>query len=111
MTNQPQNLRGLKALVGIMAVLIIVGTTVVVGTVASRLYSRFNPPPTPATSSEAPPPPQELASTLKLPAGEHIVGIANAGSELAILTTSSQGEEVLMFNPTSGALRTVLSSH
>lgn len=117
MSGQPQNLRGLKALVGIMAVLIIVGTTVVVGTVIHRLYARFNSPPTPLTSAAPPlpsttPPLSAIAAPpIALPEGEHIVEIAAAGSELAVLVSTPLGEKVLILNPFSGKIRTALSSH
>ena len=41
MQDQPrQDLRGLKALVGIMGVLIVLGTALVIGVVIHRLYAR-----------------------------------------------------------------------
>lgn len=116
MTDQPQSLRGLKALVGGMAVLIIIGTTVVVGTVIHRLYARFNQPPTPPYNLEAPPAPlaatQPVTSsaTVKLASGEHIAAISGVGNDVAVLVTSSQGDKLLILNPASGAVHTALST-
>lgn len=116
MKNQPQDLRGLKALVGIMAVLIIIGTTVVVGTVIHRLYARFTASPTPDSSATAQaalppslpagPPPKAII----LPSDEHVISIASAGAEIALLVTTPKGEKLLILNPDSGTLRTALSS-
>lgn len=116
MTNQPKDLRGLKALVGILAVLIIIGTTVVAGTVIHRLYARFTLPPTPpanpsisapaASSISEGAPPKALA----LPGDEHIMAITGSGADIAILVTTTKGEKLLILNPDSGTLRTALTS-
>lgn len=116
MTGQPQNLRGLKALVGVMAVLIIIGTTVVVGTVIHRLYARFNSPPTPPLAAAVPVSTSVPASSVvptfvtKLGAGEHIVEMASAGANIALLVATPQGQKLLILNPISGAVKTVLTS-
>lgn len=116
MADQPQNLRGLKALVGGMAVLIIIGTTVVVGTVIHRLYARFNAPPTPPSGLVAAPslpasaPPSLAFTSTKLAPGEHIAAISGVGTEVAVLVTSPQGEKLLILNPASGVVQTVLST-
>lgn len=100
-----------------MAVLIIIGTTVVVGTVIYRLYARFNPPPTPLTSATVSLPaataplPSRSNLDIKLPAGEHIVEITSIGSELAVLVSTPQGENLLILDPASGERRIILSSH
>lgn len=116
MTNQPQSLRGLKALVGIMAILIIIGTTVVVGTVIYRLYARFASQPTPSTQVVTPlasatpvslPPP---GKPIRLGVGQHITQITSAGANIAILVSTPNGEDLLLLNPVSGAIRTLLTS-
>lgn len=100
-----------------MAVLIIIGTTVVVGTVAYRLYDRFNKTPTPPTDIATISAPNaefsltNTASPLKLPSNEHIAAIAAAGADLAVLITSPKGEEVMVINPASGSVRTILTTH
>ncbi len=113
--NQPQNLRGLKALVGIMGVLIVIGTTVVVGTIIHRLYTKFLAPSTVQNAQGfAPPPPGPVAipappamatapaQPFTLPKGTQIESIAPAGAGLAILTTSATGQTVLLLDPASG---------
>ena len=137
--NQPQNLRGWRALVGIMGVLIILGTTVVVGTIIHRLYTKFVAPPTvPTGQSFTPPPPGPVAvpaqppasastapaslytaptvappppsAPLTLPPGTHIQAIAQAGAGLAILTTGPSGQSVLLLDPATGKTRTAIQS-
>ena len=101
-----------------MAILIIIGTTIVVGTVIYRLYARFNPPPTPSATSgsiaapvASPALPTIPAPTVQLADGEHITAIAAAGADVAILVAGPQSERVLILNPASGAIRTALVSH
>lgn len=99
-----------------MAVLIIMGTTVVIVTVIHRLYARFNPSPTsPANVAVSAPPapsvlPHTALPTIKLGAGEHIVSIATVGADLAILVAAKQGEILLILNPASGEIRPILTS-
>ncbi len=115
MRDQPQSdLRGLKALVGILGVLIVVGTAVVIGTVIHRLYARNDAPSmaqplaTPAAPAPALPAPAGLASTV-LPPGEHIAGIAAAGGRIAVWVSGPQGDRLLLVDPLSGQSRVVLS--
>ncbi len=114
MQGQPQNLRGLKALVGIMGVLIVIGTTVVVGTVIHRLYARFNAPSIPAApvapvaGSVAVPVAHAVAAALE--PGEHIAGIAAAGPDVAVWVSGPKGERVLLLDPVSGTARVGLQS-
>jgi hypothetical protein len=112
----------LKALVGIMGALIIIGTSIVVGTIIHRLYNKFLVPPTVETASPyAPPPPGAVAvptpnlyatpsRAVTLPKGTHIQSIAPLGQGLAILTTSPQGDAVLLLDPDTGAVHTELQS-
>ncbi len=106
MNDQPQNLRGLKAAVGIMSVLIVVGTTVVVGTIIHRLYARESaPPPTlqPLALPAVPVAPQGVAAQLQ--PGEHIAGIAAAGADVAVWVSGPNGGRLLLLNPASGEIR------
>jgi Family of unknown function (DUF6476) len=110
MRDQPQsNLRGLKALVGILGVLIVVGTAVVIGTVIHRLYARNDAPSmAQPLATPAAPAPAGLASTV-LPPGEHIAGIAAAGGRIAVWVSGPQGDRLLLVDPLSGQSRVVLS--
>ena len=120
MTDQPKSLRGLKAAVGGMGLLIIVGTTVVFGTIIHRVYVKFNAPSTPLPMASVPPPlgAMTVAMPATMPAGalaqlapgEHIAGIAPAGAELAVWVNGPNGDRLLLLNPVTGQARTVLAS-
>ncbi len=116
MQDQPQNLRGLKALVGGMGVLIIIGTTVVIGTIIHRLYARFSAPSTAPAAAAVPAPgsvPPALppaAVAAQIAPGEHISGIAPAGADLAIWVSGPKGDRLLLLNPATGQTRTVLAT-
>jgi hypothetical protein len=112
--NSPQNLRGLKALVAGMGVLIVIGVTVVAGTIIHRLYASFSAPPmvaaplaaaiSPVTAGEASLHPGELAN------GEHISGLAAAGPYVAIWVSGPEGDRILLLNPLSGQVRVGLQA-
>jgi hypothetical protein len=106
MTDQPQDLRGLKAAVGIMGVLIVVGTTVVVGTIIHRLYARVSAPPPMAMPLALPALPAVAAVPVaaQLPPGEHIAGIAAAGGDVAVWVNGPDGGRLLLLNPVSGQI-------
>lgn len=116
MQDQPQNLRGLKALVGIMAVLIIIGTTVVVGTLIRRFYAKTTPAPTTTAlinasntadiESSLP-----TASTLTLPQGLQIEGITAIDHQLAIWVRGPVGDKIIILNPQTGQAHTLVTSH
>ncbi|WP_297488794.1 hypothetical protein [Acidocella sp.] len=109
MRDQPQaNLRGLKVLVGGMGVLIVLGTAVVVGTVIHRIYARK-----PAASMVvAPMVPGASAATAvgALAPGEHIAGIAGAGSDVAVWVNGPGGDRLLLVDPASGQVSVALST-
>lgn len=117
MQDQPQNLRGLKALVGFMAVLIVIGTTVVVGTLIHRFYAKSAPAPT--TTASAPtdateiqgnvPPP--VSSTLVLAPGLQIEGMTSVGHDLALWIRGPVGDKVLLVDPRTGQTQTIVTSH
>ena len=116
MTDQPQNLRGLKAAVGGMGVIIVIGTTVVVGTIIHRLYARISAPPpiaaplavpgAPVAAAWAPPPTGNAA----LPAGSHISGIAPAGPDVAVWVSGPGGDQLWLVNPETGAHTVALAA-
>jgi hypothetical protein len=114
MTDQPQNLRGLKAAVGIMGVLIVIGTAVVIGTIIHRIYARVSAPPPMAAAPLSVPAAPALpagafpAAAPQLAPGEHIAGIAPAGAEVAVWVSGPAGDRLLLVNPASGAVRVVL---
>ncbi len=99
-TQPKQDLRALKALVGVMGVLIILGTALVIGVVISRLYARSQAP---SIFVAAP----AVAHAVLAP-GEHIAGIAAAGGNVAVWVTGPGGDRLLLLDPASGALRTAL---
>ena len=104
----------MKAAVGIMGVLIIIGTTVVVGTVIHRLYASFATPSTPQTMASAPvsavPVEMPAGVVAQLAPGERISGIAPAGAELAVWLSGPKGDRLLLLNPVTGQARVVLAS-
>ncbi len=101
-----------------MGVLIIIGSTVVVGTIIHRLYARFTVPSTaPVPSVASVPAPQAVpaaavppAAAAQLAPGERISGIASAGAELAIWVSGAKGDRLLLLDPVTGRARIVLSS-
>ncbi len=97
MRDQPRgNLLGLKVLVGIMGVLIVLGTAVVAGTVVHRLYARKAAP----SRQEAMP--VAVAGSVALEAGEKIQGIAGTGDEIAVWVSGPGGGRVLLIDPSNG---------
>ncbi len=114
MTDQPQNLRGLKAAVGGMGVLIVIGTTVVVGTIIHRLYARVSAPPPIAAPLAAPAAPAGATAaspvTASLPAGSHIAGIAAAGPDVAVWVSAPGGDQLWLVNPQTGARYVALAA-
>jgi len=94
----------LKALVGIMGVLIVLGTAVVAGTIVHRLYANARPP----SMAGAPPPP--VADPAVLPAGAHIAGIAAAGGDVAVWVSGPGGDQLWLVNPQTGARSLALTA-
>ena len=100
MRDQPQdNLRGLKALVGILGVLIVVGTALVIGMVIHRLYARSDAP---SMAPLAAPAGCRPVRRRVLAPGEHIAGIAAAGGRIAVWVRGPQGDRLLLIDPASG---------
>jgi hypothetical protein len=107
MRDQSQgDLRGLKALVGIMGVLIILGTALVIGVVIHRIYARNGAPSMPAAVLAVP---GAGGSAATLAPGERIAGIAAAGGDVAVWVSSPVGDRVLLIDPASGRVNVALS--
>ncbi len=102
MRDQPPELRGLKALVVILGTLIVLGTALVVGVVIQRIYAK---PAVPSMMAM----PGRAAPTTVLPAGDHVAGIAAAGSAVAVWVTGPDGDEVLLVDSGSGAARVAVA--
>lgn len=109
MTGQPQDLRGLKAAVAIMSVLIVIGTTIVVGTIIHRLYAKYAAPANPTAEMLAPVA-GAPATTASLLPGDHIQTIAAAGPDVAVWVNGPTGERILLIDPASGTVRVGLQS-
>lgn len=89
-----------------MSVLIIIGTTVVIGTVIHRLYSRNASPSIPAPLA-TPAPVGPMASAALAP-GEHIAGIAAAGADVAVWVSGPNGDRLLLLDPANGKVSVAL---
>jgi hypothetical protein len=119
MQDQPrQDLRALKALVGGMGVLIVLGTALVIGVVIHRLYAR-NPAPSNIAVATVPVPEGAMGATRLAPgnvaaslaAGEKIMGITGAGGDVAVWVSGPAGDRLLLIDPQSGQTRVVLSTN
>jgi hypothetical protein len=115
MAAQPQgDLRGLKALVGILGVMIVLGTALVIGVVIHRLYAKPSAQSTAAAAAPAAPvpgtplPPPAIAN--RLPEGDYIKSIAAAGADVAIWVAGPEGDRILLYNPVSGRITVALSA-
>jgi len=100
-----------------MGVLIVIGVTVVVGTIAHRLYAQFAAPSNPPAAVMAPVVGVPAVAPALAPvlvggmlAGEHIAGIAAAGADVAVWVSGPKGERLLLLDPVSGAVRVALQS-
>ena len=100
-------LRGLKALVGILGLLIVLGTALVVEVIIHRLYdnpaARSNAA---ATGGMTVP----TASALTLPAGSRIMGLAAAGGRIAVWVTGPPGDTLWLVEPESGSRVAVMTA-
>jgi hypothetical protein len=98
----------LKALVGILGVLIVIGTAVVIGTVIHRLYARSDAPSmAPLAVPAAPALPAGVVAPSLAP-GEHIAGIAAAGGRIAVWVSGPHGDRLLLIDPASGQTSVLL---
>lgn len=102
---QGPNLRGLKALVIGMGVLIVIGTALVIGVIIKRIYDAGSAP-VKASSVQAAPPVAKVPATLRIPAaaGAAIGGIAAVDGRLAIWVKDGQGGKVVLIDPRTNRL-------
>ena len=110
MAVQPRSendLRGLKALVVVLGVLVVLGTALVIGIVIHRLYDK---PATPAPAMIPGVTPALPAAPNLLAHGEHITGIAGAGGAVAIWVSGPAGDRILLLDPGTGKLAVALSA-
>ncbi len=96
----------MKALVGFLGVLIVIGTAVVIGVVIKRIYGTS---PVAASITSSIPGVAASVPVTALAPGEHIAGIAGAGGEFAVWVNGAGGDRLLLLNPQTGVLQTVIS--
>ncbi|HQT63685.1 MAG: hypothetical protein B7Z75_08165 [Acidocella sp. 20-57-95] len=103
------NLRGLKALVTVLGVLIVLGTAFVIGTVIKRFYAKpVAASMTMPVSAVIPGESQVVLPPGALAPGDHIAGIAGAGGVFAVWVSGAGGDRLLLLNPQTGAVSTAL---
>ena len=114
METQPRgDLRGLKALVGILGVLIVLGTALVIGVIIHRIYAKQPAPSMAAATAPAVVPGATAALPAmanRLPAGDYIKAIAAAGADVAIWVGGPDGDRVLLVNPATGSIAVAISA-
>jgi hypothetical protein len=98
------DLRGLKALVGILGALVVLGTALVIGVVIHRMYDK------PAAAAPGIIPGVSDAAPNVLGQGEHIAAVAGAGGAFAIWVTGPAGDRVLLLDPATGRLAVAVAS-
>jgi hypothetical protein len=86
-------LRALKIVTIMMGVLIVIGTTVVVVTIAKRTMS-----------GSAKPPEKPFAAILDQPAGTAIMGITSVRDRLAVQLHGGGADRVILIDPASGTV-------
>ena len=101
------DLRGLKLLVGVLGVLVILGTALVIGVVIHRIYAK---PAAPAPGVVPGVPAMLPAASNVLGRGEHVSGIAGAGGAVAIWVSGPEGDRILLLDPSSGRISLGLSA-
>lgn len=104
------NLRGLKALVIGLGLLVVLGTALVIGVVVKR-FMESTAPNTPiptATHALAPTPRGASApifhTTLPAGAGARIGGVAPADGSIAIWVRDAAGGKIILINPHTGTI-------
>ncbi len=94
-------MRGLKALVAGLGLLVVLGTALVIGVVIKRIYA------SPATPSMTAAPAGVVSA---LPAGSRIMGLAGAGGEFAVWVSGAGGDAVYVIDPATGAMHVAVSA-
>ncbi len=90
---------------GILGVLIILGTALVIGVIINRIYAKPAAPSMLAGAAVAGP-----AIAHRLPAGDAIKAIAAAGADLAIWVGGPEGDKLLLLNPATGGITVVITA-
>ncbi len=93
------DLRGLKALVAVLGVLIVLGTATVIGVVIQRIYAS---PAAPSMSAGA-------GLSVVLPAGSRIAGVAAADGAFAVWVSGAGGDRLYLVDPRTGAVSLAVS--
>ena len=100
-----QDLRGLKALVIGLGVLIVLGTALVIGVVVKRVVESTTKPAEVPSVLPAPGPTHGIvpfATTLPAAQGASIGGIAASGGRVAIWIKTGHGGRIVFVDPRSG---------
>ncbi len=95
---------------GILGVLIVLGTALVIGVIINRIYAK---PPAPSMATAPAVMPGAVALPAignRLPAGDTIKSIAAAGADLAIWVGGTDGDQVLLLNPATGGITVAVSA-
>lgn len=98
---------------GILGVLIVLGTALVIGVIIHRIYAKPSAPSmapalVPATVPGATAAQPVIAN--RLPAGDYIKAIAAAGANVAIWVGGPDGDRVLLVNPATGGITVAISA-
>ncbi len=102
------DLRGLKALVAGLGLLVVLGTGLVIGIIIKRIYAN----PASASTATAPPIPADTpaGAPFTLPPGTKITGIAVADGLIAIAVSGPSGDQLWLVNPQTGTHTLSLSA-
>lgn len=92
---------------GVLGVLVILGTALVIGVVIHRIYAK---PAAPAPGVVPGVPAMLPAASNVLGRGEHVSGIAGAGGAVAIWVSGPEGDRILLLDPSSGRISLGLSA-
>ena len=92
---------------GVLGVLIVLGTALVIGVVIHRIYAK---PAAPAPGVVPGVPAMLPAASNVLGRGEHVSGIAGAGGAVAIWVSGPEGDRILLLDPSSGRISLGLSA-
>lgn len=101
-----QSLRGLKALVIVLGILVVAGTALVIGVVIKRMMVSTGGPAqqTSATPVAATPSGQPFTAVLPGGAGNRVAGVAAANGMIAIWVANDAGGKVVFIDPRTGRI-------
>jgi hypothetical protein len=105
----------LKALVGGLGLLVVLGTALVIGVVIKRMYAgpalasnvADVAPPVPGYLAAAPP----VSGAVTLPAGSKITGLAASGDDFAVSVSGPAGDRLWIVNARTGAYYVMMSTY